>query len=189
MTRHHQLERLAPLIEDLVLEDGQVARGRRILAALVDGDLARGAALWTEDPARGWVPLASRGEAACMPTQGQVEAVASGQLDGHLPPDRRVFVMGAPGQRSALCTLGLPEDEELQDMLEAILVLHDSLDGPEPGSPGGIVDMLMAPFGMSSSEQDVPHLPSAETASLFALLEEACEEDDEADPDCGSQDR
>ena len=49
--------------------------------------------------------------------------------------------------------------------------------------------MLMAPFGMSSSDQDVPHLPSAETASLFALLEEACEEDDEADPDCGSQDR
>ena len=171
------LDRLSTLLEDLVHEEDASRREGQILQALVQGNLAEAAASWHKVQGQ-WSCLGTEGPTGGLPTREQVEAVAAGELDGAIPPHGRVLTV--PGTESALALCGTDIDEETTDILEAVLVLHHSLLETQDGKAPGVLDMLRAPFGNNSG--GAPHLPSAETASLFALLEEAREED-EVDPD------
>lgn len=185
MSLHEQLDRLAPLIEDLVLDGDAARRERRLLQVLVRQGVARGAELWRESAA-GWNRVAGHGAGEGLPGAAQVEAVAAGTLEGSLPPDRLVIVAGSRGGRCALALVGGGVEEELRDFLEAMLVLHLGLLGPDPAAPADLADMLLAPFGNEDPDPAVRHAASAETASLFALLEEA-REDEDGDEDRGAE--
>jgi len=92
-------------------------------AALALG--AQAAAVWRKlGDGRMW-PVLERGPADLLPPAEQVLAVLEGRLAVGLPHQR--FVLGATGGRLALAVGGL-EEEDVTDVLDALLVIAASLD-------------------------------------------------------------
>jgi hypothetical protein len=158
---------LASLIEALVNEADPQLRDRALLEALVTQTRVVAAGLWvcpdgdgpeTGDPGndRSWRPILERGDLRALPTPGQVQAVADGDLDPILPASRLVVVQG----ERALVLGGLPMDldpEDLLDTLEALLIACSLLE----------VEAAEAAGGRGTKDQAdwvVPALPSSDLA-------------------------
>lgn len=115
-------------------------------AALALG--AQAAAVWRRlDDGRMW-PVLERGPADLLPPADQVHAVLEGRLAVGLPHQR--FVLRTPGASRALAVGGLAE-EEVTDLLEALLVIAASVD-TDASDPG---DGFAPPFP-GLSEDDFP---------------------------------
>ncbi len=140
MTAETDLTRLSPLIERLVDEADARARERLLVDAIAEFDEAPAIAVWHESGSQ-WRATLERGEAQDLPSADEVEAVAAGSLSS-LAADRHVLVAGRPASRIALALGGARLEEDLLDLLEALLVTTAELEA----AADRLLDKLVAPF-------------------------------------------
>ena len=140
MTAETDLTRLSPLIERLVDEADARARERLLVDAIAEFDEAPAIAVWHESGSQ-WRATLERGEAQDLPSADEVEAIAAGSLSS-LAADRHVLVAGRPASRIALALGGARLEEDLLDLLEALLVTTAELEA----AADRLLDKLVAPF-------------------------------------------
>jgi len=150
MTAETDLTRLSPLIERLVDETDARARERLLVDAIADFEDAPSTALWHETEA-GWHTTLERGSRAALPGASEVQIVALGQL-GLLANGRHVLIAGRAPGRIALALGGVALEEDLIDMLEALLVTVAELEA----AADGLLEKLLPPFQSPAGSEPPP---------------------------------
>jgi len=167
-------QRLRSVIEKLVAENDPRQRDRLLVAGARRAVGATAAALWRESAPGAWLRVCALGQEPDLPSGTQLEGVARGS-HACLPPGCVLVIAGTGDERCALALGGLVADaaEEAEELLEPLLMLHDSLE--RDGTAIG--DRVLPPFtaaGMAPSTTDARgvHRPQRGPADgeLRALL-------------------
>ncbi|MDF1798524.1 MAG: ATP-binding protein [Planctomycetota bacterium] len=154
---------------DLLLDCGSpTARAGILLDAVLKAGLAQAGSLWRRvgtGEVRAWHPLLSRGEAACLPTLAQVEAVTSGELDKELGA-RRLVLTPVDDQDFALALGEVDGGEWDLSELEALLAIWSAIERAEDLGTPSLLDALPGP-----SPKDAQPAPDELTAMLAEALD------------------
>ena len=140
---------LRSTIERLVTETDPRLRDRLLVAGARAAVGAAAAALWRESsPGAFWCVCAS-GPEPDLPSGAQVAGVAQGRLPG-LPSGCGLVIAGTGAQRCALALGGLLPGarEDAEELLEPLLLLHDSLGRED--TP--VLDRVLPPFAAQGVE-------------------------------------
>jgi len=136
-------ERLHSTIERLVEEADPRVRDRMLVAGARLAVGAAAAALWRASSSGDWWCAYAAGPEAELPTASQLQGLADDSASG-LPPGCGLVIAGTGDQRCALALGGLVPGarETAEELLEPLLVLHDSLErDDEP-----VTDRVLPPF-------------------------------------------
>jgi len=179
---HHDV---LPLVERIAGELDAHRRERLLLAAAQSAAEVPATALWRRLGGQSWERVVAVGPLELLPNAGQVAAVAGGELDPLLPGGRRVILSGG----RALALGGIAPDgleEDVVDLIEALLVTACLLDGEQPS----LTDLILPPFPTSAPEAEGTRGPGSGAGELRHLLsrirstEELLARDDlDLDPD------
>ncbi len=157
MARNSQLDELARLVDTLIDCADDRTRDRVLIEAILALGWAQAAALYRRTaepsaPASGWFEALARGPVDLLPSTGQVEAVAAGELPAELPLGRHVIISGREAGATALALGGAGDDEERLDLLEAVfevlVAVGTSSEQPAPS----ILNLIDAP--LPAAEED-----------------------------------
>jgi hypothetical protein len=129
--------------------------------------------------ASGWFELLARGPADLLPSAGEIEAVATGELPRELSLGRLVFVSHEESGATALALGGILCSEDQLDSIEGLFEVLAALRGSRSPEPGllGLFEALLPrrPRGGDSSPTDLLAVDPGARAESDLEFEPTCQ--------------